>query len=111
MTSYFGFREYSKSMYALFQHDHHLNITAFVCSLANKENLLKYVYERLDKTMMYVIYKHVCNVFLFDSKISAMKWEVDSRSAGSEVEVFERFYQPMTYAYKIDDEKWYFASH
>ena len=98
-------------MYALFQHDLHLNITTFVTSLANKENLLKYVHDRLDKKMMYVIYKHVCNVFLFCGKISAMKWEVDMRTAGSEVVVSERFYQPMEYAYKIDDGEWYFASH
>jgi hypothetical protein len=98
-------------MYALFQHNHLLNITTFIASLANRENLLKYVYEAVDKTMMYAIYKHVSNVFLFDSKISGMKWEVDSRSAGSEVAVLERFYQPMQYAYKIDDGEWYFASH
>ena len=33
------------------------------------------------------------------------------RTAGSEVVVSERFYQPMEYAYKIDDGEWYFASH
>ena len=98
-------------MYALFQHDLHLNITTFVTSLANKENLLKYVHDRLDKKMMFVIYKHVSNVFLFSGKVSAMKWEVDMRTAGSEVVVSERFYQPMEYVYKIDDGEWYFASH
>ena len=99
------------AMYALFQHDLHLNITIFVTSLADKEQLFKYVHERLDKKLMYVIYKHVSNVFLFSGKISAMKWEIDLRTAGSEVAVSERFYQPMEYAYKIDDGEWYFASH
>ena len=98
-------------MYALFQHDLHLNITTFVTSLANEENLLKYVHDRLDKKMMFVIYKHVSNVFLFSGKVSAMKWEVDMRTAGSEVVLSERFYQPMQCAYKIDDGEWYFASH
>ena len=104
--------------YALFIYNPMTNSTTFAKTHSSKEALIAWAHMKFHDNLMFSIYKFRDHCRLFEQKVPATIWQLDTKFDGKKVaNCHKRFNQPMEVAYHFqngftlfDDGTWFFKT-
>jgi hypothetical protein len=104
--------------YALFIYNPMMNSTTFATTHDSKEALIVWAHEKFHDNLMFSIYKLRDHCRLFEQKVPATRWDLDTKFDGKKIaNCHKRFNQPMETAYHfqdgftlVDEGTWFFKT-